>query len=81
MGGSSPFKESARSVKDSQRRATTAKQWLTKPENDIQVTFLEEDTADVDTPCNDPLIVEFFIGITTKLPEFSLTPAAQSINL
>lgn len=61
MGGSPPYEDSVRSVKDHRRQAITSKKWPSKPENDSSITFSPDDAIGVHLPHNDPLLVE--VGI------------------
>lgn len=57
----SPCRDSVWSVKEFQRKAMTAKQWPIKPENDSQLTFYEEDAANVSVPHTDTLLAELTV--------------------
>ncbi|KAF8054198.1 hypothetical protein N665_1340s0002 [Sinapis alba] len=61
-GGSPLCNDSVKSIKEYQRRATTARRWPTKHEGETFVTFSEGDLVDIDQPHNDPLLVELQIG-------------------
>ena len=61
IGGSSPCKDYVWYVKEFQK-LTRAKLGPAKPENDVHLTFSEEDVVDVAAPHNDPLLAELTIG-------------------
>ncbi|KAF8087330.1 hypothetical protein N665_0589s0011 [Sinapis alba] len=61
-GGSPLCNDSVKSIKEYQRKATTARRWPTKYEGETSITFLEGDLVDIDQPHNDPLLVELQIG-------------------
>ena len=71
IGGSSPYSDYVWYVKEFQK-LTTAKLESAKPENDVHLTFSEDDVADVAAPHNDPLLVELTIG-NIKVTESSST--------
>ncbi|XP_024009296.1 uncharacterized protein LOC112084401 [Eutrema salsugineum] len=63
MGGSQYCPDTISALKDYQRQAETAKSWpQPAPCDDFQITFEEEDAAEIQHPHNDPLVVQLVIS-------------------
>ena len=59
----SPCRNSVWFVKEFQRKATTTKQLPFKQEkNDVQISFADEDAANISVIHNDPLLLEITIN-------------------
>ena len=68
MGGLQTCKDPVRSMKEYERETFTLQNWGSinhiddKPKDGYEISFTEEDTKGLDTPHNDPLVVELRIG-------------------
>ncbi|CAN6933850.1 unnamed protein product [Brassica oleracea] len=68
MGGLQTCKDSVRSIKEYERKTFTSQKWggtshiNDKPKDGYEISFTEEDAKGLDTPHNDPLVVELRIG-------------------
>ncbi|XP_024016338.1 uncharacterized protein LOC112089815 [Eutrema salsugineum] len=62
MGGSQYYQDTVSSIKAYQRRAKAKENW-TEPTDlpNTVISFAEEETAGIDIPHNDPLVIEFTI--------------------
>ncbi|KAF8095185.1 hypothetical protein N665_0339s0054 [Sinapis alba] len=62
MGGSPPYADSVRAIKNYRRQATTSQKWPSQVDDDHHITFSAIDTRGLHTPHNDPLPIDIGIG-------------------
>ncbi|KAF2539545.1 hypothetical protein F2Q68_00022387 [Brassica cretica] len=79
MGGSPPFGNSVRSIKDYRRQVVTSQRWLTRPPSHPSITFSPDEAEGTHVPHNDPLLVILGLGSTTS-PWSSLIQEAPSTS-